>query len=467
MNGILHRLRGALPDDVVFSDPGLLESYRHDQATFVPAGQPAVLVRPRSTEDVQAVLRAAAASGTPVVPRGAGSGLSGGANAVDGCIVLSMERMNQILELDAAERIAVVQPGVVNLALRRAAAEQNLFYAPDPSSYDWSSIGGNVATNAGGLCCVKYGVTRDSVLALEVVLADGSVVRTGRRTLKGVAGYDLTSMFVGSEGTLGVVTEATLRLRGLPQPPLTAVAFFPTLASAGEAVQQVLALGLIPSLLEIMDQTTVQAVDDMTRMELDRDAAALLLAQFDQAGSGRDGDVRRLMEICEAAGASFAGAADDAAEGDALLAARRAALPALERRGAVLLDDVAVLPSRLCDLISAVERIADEAGLLIGTFGHAGDGNLHPTIVFDREDEAQVSATRAAFDRILVAALDLGGTITGEHGVGVLKREHLAAELGPTNLQLQRTLKRALDPLGILNPGKVIDTESAGLEPNS
>ena len=448
-------LRAELPREVLLTDADQLETYRRDQAPLVPAGIPLVVVRPTTTEQVQSVLRAASSTGTAVVPRGAGSGLSGGANADDGCIVLSLERMNRILEIDRDERVAVVQPGVVTLDLRRAAEEIGLFYPPDPSSYDWSTVGGNVATNAGGLCCVKYGVTRDAVLALEVVLGDGTAMRTGRRTVKGVAGYDLTSLFVGSEGTLGVVTEVTVKLRGRPQPPTTAAAFFPSLVAAGNAVQQILAAALNPSLLEIMDRTTIQAVDDMTRMDLDRDAAALVLAQFDHPGAGTAA-LQQFVDICTACGATFAASAETPAEGDALLAARRAALPALERLGSVLLDDVAVPPARLPELIARIEAISREHRLVIGTFGHAGDGNLHPTIVFDPADQAEVAAARAAFDQLVQAALDLKGTITGEHGVGLLKRHHLEAELGPANLRIQRQIRRTLDPQGILNPGKVL-----------
>ncbi|MGN6300196.1 MAG: FAD-binding oxidoreductase [Angustibacter sp.] len=450
----LDALAAVLPPGALVTDPVQMAGYARDEAALVPAGTPVAVARPTTTAEVSAVMEVASRTGTPVVPRGAGSGLIGGANAVDGCIVLSLERMDQVLEIDESERLAVVQPGVVNADLRAAAAARGLFYAPDPSSYEWSTIGGNIATNAGGLCCVKYGVTRDAVLALEMVLADGTVVRTGRRTVKGVAGYDLTGLVVGSEGTLAVVTEATLRLRVLPAPPTTAVAFFPSLASAGTAVTDVLRAGLVPSLLEIMDRTTVRAVDAMTRMDLDTDAAALLLAQFDDPARA-SADAARLVEICELAGATFGASADSPEDGDALLAARRAALPALQRQGPVLLDDVAVPVPRLTALIEEIEGIAAATGLTIGTFGHAGDGNLHPAIVFDDADPAQVSVARTAFDDIVAAALRLGGTVTGEHGIGLLKREHLTGELDPGAHDLHRAVKAAFDPRGILNPGKV------------
>ena len=448
-------LAAVLSGPALLTDPDQLMSYRRDEAAQVPAGTPIAVARPTTTAEVRAVMEVASATGTPVVPRGAGSGLTGGANAVDGCIVLSLERMNQVVDIDEKERLAVVQPGVVNADLRAAAAARGLFYAPDPSSYDWCTIGGNVATNAGGLCCVKYGVTRDAVLALEAVLADGRVMRTGRRTVKGVAGYDLTSLLVGSEGTLAVVTEVTLRLRVQPATPTTAVAFFPSLPSAGTAVTDVLSAGVVPSLLEIMDRATLRAVEAMTRMDLDVDAAALVIAQFDDASTAVV-DARRFLEVCERTGATFAGSAYSPEEGEAMLAARRAALPALQRMGTVLLDDVAVPVSRLTELIAEVEGIARRAGLVVGTFGHAGDGNLHPAVVYDDKDQDEVAAARTAFDEIVRAALRLGGTVTGEHGVGLLKRDHLAVELDPHARELHRAVKAAFDPQGILNPGKLL-----------
>lgn len=451
---VLSELATGLPTGALLTEADQLASYRRDEARFVPAGDPVAVVRATSTEDVVHVLRVASAHRVPVVPRGAGSGLSGGANAVDGSIVLSLAGMDRILELNQADRLAVVEPGVVNRDLRRACADVGLFYPPDPSSYEFSTIGGNAATNAGGLCCLKYGVTRDWVLGLRVVLADGSVADLGRRTRKGVAGYDLTGLFVGSEGTLGVITQVTVRLRALPAPPLTAVATFESLQAAGVAVDAVLSSGQVPALLEIMDQTTIRAVDDLTRMDLDRDAAALLLAQSDSAEPAAD--LAEIGRIWTAAGAREVFVATDAAEGEALLAARRAALPALGRLGTALLDDVAVTPSKLVELCARIESIAARHNLLIGTFGHAGDGNLHPTVVYDETDPAQVAAAQDAFTDIVRAALELGGTSTGEHGVGLLKRALLLEELDAASLELHRKVKAALDPQGLLNPGKVL-----------
>ena len=449
---LLSELAVTLPDGAVLTDPDRLATYRSDNAGGLVAGEPAAAVFPRTTEQVQAVLAAAHARRVPVVPRGAGSGLSGGANAVDGCLVLSLEKMTAVRSISTADGLAVVEPGVLNQQLRDDAARSGLWYAPDPASRTWCTLGGNVSTNAGGLCCVKYGVTRDAVLALQVVLADGRVTRVGHRSVKGVAGYDLVGMFVGSEGTLGVVTEATLRLRPPPPPPTTVVAVFPDLASAGRAVQAITST-LTPSLLELMDRTTVQAVEAMRPMGLDTAAAALLLAQSDSPG---EAETEALLAACEAAGATEAYRSEDAEQADALLEARRLALPALEKQGAVMLDDVAVPRSQLVEAIARIEQVAADRDVVIGTFGHAGDGNLHPTVVHPHGDPAAAARAALAFEDIVRVALQLGGTITGEHGVGALKAGLLAEELDPVARSLHAAVKDALDPLGILNPGKAI-----------
>lgn len=441
----------ALGPDLWVDDPDVTASYAGDRSPL-PGGPVAGVVMPRSTADVAAALRIAHEHGVPVVPRGAGSGLSGAASAPTGAVVLSLHRMAQLLELDPAERLAVVQPGVVTAELRAAAAAAGLFYPPDPGSVAFSTVGGNVATNAGGMCCVKYGVTGDFVLGLEVVWADGTVARTGRRTAKGVAGYDLTSLLVGSEGTLGVVTEVTVRLVPAPAPARTAVATFASLEAAGAAVAALVAAGLSLSMLEVMDRTTLRAVDELTRMGLG-DAAAMLLVQADDPAAAAT--VAAAGAICTAHGAVELAVASDAAESDALLEARRQALPALERLGHWLLDDVCVPRTRVVELIRRVEAVAAEEGLTIGVFGHAGDGNMHPTLVHDGSPAAEV-AVRRAFDAITAAALDLGGTITGEHGIGRLKRDWLTRELDEGARATTRAIKTALDPRAILNPGAVL-----------
>ena len=448
---LLNDLDGA--GDVVV-DPDVLASYRADQAApgLLPAGMPTAVVRPRTTAEVQIAVQAAARHGVPLVPRGAGTGLSGGANAIDGCLVVSLERMTDVVEIDAPSLLATVQPGLVNDQLRTAADREGLWYAPDPASHESCTIGGNVATNAGGLCCVKYGVTRDALLGLEVVLADGRAVRIGRRTRKGVAGYDLVSLLCGSEGTLGIVTEATVRLLPPPGPAGTLAASFATLGAAGEAIARIVR-ETTPSLLELMDRTTIAAVEQMAPQGLDTDVAALVFARAD--GPAAREQIERMASWCEQSGATLAVTSDEEAEGRMLMQARRLAYPALERQGATLLDDVAVPLGQIPKLLDGIEPIAEHHGLTIGTFGHAGDGNMHPTIVYDHHDPDAVAHAREAFAEILALGLELGGTITGEHGIGLLKHDTLAAELGAAH-ELHRAVKRALDPAGLLNPGKKI-----------
>lgn len=447
-----------LGPDLVTTDPEVVASFARDEAALGVAGGagPLAVLSPRSTADVAAALAIAHEHRVPVVVRGAGSGLSGAAAAPDGSVVLSTRRLARVLEVDPVERLAVVQPGVVTGDLRAAAAEVGLFYPPDPGSVAFSTVGGNVATNAGGMCCVKYGVTGDFVLALEVVLADGTVTRTGRRTAKGVAGYDLTSLLVGSEGTLGVITEITVRLLPAPGPASTLVATFPSLGAAAAAVAAVTRAGLDLSMLEVMDRTTLDAVDRLTGMGLGADGtpAAMLLAQSDTADAARA--LEAMAALCRDAGAEDVVLADDAVEGEALLEARRQALPALERLGDWILDDVCVPRGRVVELLEGIERVAAAQALTIGVFGHAGDGNMHPTIVHDASDPASVAAAGRAFEAITALALDLGGTITGEHGVGRLKRDWLARELDPGAMAMSRAVKAALDPRGILNPGAVL-----------
>lgn len=443
-----------LPGDAVIVDGDLLEGYRRDRTAWVEAGTPLVAVQAHSVAHVQATMRAASRHGVPVVPRGAGSGLSGGASAMDGCIVLSLERMDAIRSIAPDDLQIEVEAGVLNADVDAAAREVGLWYAPDPASRGFSTIGGNIATNAGGLCCVKYGVTGDHVLGVEVVLADGTHVHTGRRTVKGVVGLDLTSLFVGSEGTLGVITGARLKLRPIPARGSTAVAFFGSLHAAGTAVAAIVRSGVQPSLLELLDRATVNAIEDWKPLGLDRGAEAVLLARSDAPHGTTRSPIARLAELCEEAGATYIAQTDDPAEGDQLLTARRLAYPALERLGDPLLDDLAVPRSRIGTFLGQVAEIADRHGLLIGTFGHAGDGNMHPTIVTEPGDD-RASADRA-FSDLVDAALDLGGTITGEHGVGVLKQRWLERELGPDVVDLQRRVKEAFDPEGILNPERAI-----------
>jgi glycolate oxidase len=448
-------LAAQLPDGAVVTDPATSDSYRHDSASFCAAGTPLAVVRPTTTEQVRTVLRWASTHRVPVVPQGARTGLSGGANAVDGAVLLSMIRMNRIVEIDEVDQVAVVEPGVVNADLSRAVAAVGLFYPPDPSSWEMSTIGGNLATNAGGLCCVKYGVTADFVRGLEVVLAGGEVVRVGRRTAKGVAGLDLTRLLVGSEGTLGVITQATLALRPTPEPALTMAAVFDKTSDAMTAVARIMASGLRPSMMEYLDKASIRAVQAYRDMGLPVDAEALLIAQSDR-GALAAADVAAMGAMCEELGAAEVAVAEDAAESEMLTQARRLVNPAVEELGATLVDDVAVPRARLVDLLAGMERIAAENDVLVVCPGHIGDGNMHPTVVFERGDAAATERAHVAFDAIMRLALELGGTITGEHGVGLLKKSWLRTELGETSYTLQQQIKAVFDPLGILNPGKVL-----------
>ena len=456
MSDVVEQLRQALPPEALVTDPDRMESYRYDRAMFCPAGMPLAVVLARETAHVQAAVRIAAEAGVPVVPQGARSGLSGAANALDGCIVISLEKMDKILAIEPVDRYVVTQPGVFNAVLSRAVAEHGLFYPPDPSSWEFCSIGGNLSTNSGGLCCVKYGVTTDYVLGLEVVLADGRVLRTGRKTVKGVAGYDLAKLIVGSEGTLGIITEATLALRPQAAKPRTMAALFGSGVVAGEAILEIIRSGVSLSLLEIMDRTTIRAVNKYKRMDLPDEAAAMLIAQSDAGGEAGAADIAAVAKLCRDHGALECIEAEDDAEGELLLEGRRAALTALEQLGTTMIDDVAVPRSRLADFIGRIEQLSAELDITIGVLGHAGDGNMHPTVVFDQTDPDQAARAQQAFDRVMEIGLELGGTITGEHGVGVLKRTWLVEEIGPVAIDVHRAIKAALDPKNILNPGKVV-----------
>jgi glycolate oxidase len=447
----VRQLVDALPGGVVLTDPASTEAYRYDWTRAEDAGQPVAVVRARTAAHVQAALRWASAHRVPVVPRGTGTGLSGGATAVEGCVVVSTEAMTAV-EIDPVTRTATAEPGALNAAVKAAAAEHDLWYPPDPGSFRISSIGGNVATDAGGICCVKYGVTRDYVLGLDVVLPDGRLVTLGGRTIKDVAGLPLLRLFVGSEGTLGIVTRVVLRLVPPQEPAATLVAWFDTPRDAGTAV---VAMGARtrPSMLELLDRAAVNAVEDFRPMGLDRTAGALLIAQSDAPGPARSADLAYLAECARAAGAREVHATDDPAEGEAFLEARRATGPALDARGPLLAEDVCVPVDRLPDVLDRIQAIAAESGVEIPVFAHAGDGNLHPAVLYRRDDPAGAQRARNAFAEVMRAAIAAGGTITGEHGVGRAKRAALVEQLGPDVLELTRAVRSAVDPLGIMNPG--------------
>lgn len=438
----------------VLTDPHAMDAFRRDWAKDPAVGMPCAVLRARSPEQVVEALRWATRHRIPVVPRGAGSGLSGGSSAVDGALTLSLDRMTAV-EVDVATRTARVEPGALNIEVKRAAAAVGLWYPPDPSSYEICSIGGNLATNAGGLCCVKYGVTTDYVLGLDVVLADGRLLRLGGPQVKDVAGLSLLKLFVGSEGTLGVIVGATLRLVPAPAPAATLVASFPSVRHAATAVVAIGA-SMRASMMELMDNAAINAVEDFRSMGLDRSAGALLIAQSDAMGAARGDEIEAMARICVEQGASEVFDTDDPEEGELFCAARRAYFPAMERRGSLLLEDVGVAVPLLPDLLDGIADIAARLEVDIPVVAHAGDGNTHPIIVYDAADETSTSSAREAFGAVMALAISLGGTITGEHGVGRLKKSALPAQLGEDVMAVSRSIKAALDPLGLMNPGAVL-----------
>ncbi|WEV76710.1 FAD-binding protein [Janibacter cremeus] len=463
---LLDLVRGELApetgDGVVTTEADVVAAHSRDEALFCPHDGAVALVWARTVADVQATMRFASRHGIPVVPQGARTGLSGGANAVPGCLLLSVASMTRILDLDLGERTVTVEPGIINQDLKDAVARHGLSYPPDPGSVAISSVGGNVATNAGGLCCVKYGVTGDYVRALEVVLADGTLTTIGARTAKGVAGLDLRGLFVGSEGTLGVIVGITLRLVPLMPPPLTAVATFADERAGAATVSAFMASGAQPSMLESLDRTSLDMLNAYGDFGLDAHAGAMLLMQSDGGGNRESAlaEVEAFTGQARSHGALDVAFSDDAADNEALVAARRLAQTAYEHHarshgGGQLLDDVCVPREQLPTFYERLDGIRAATGLTIATVAHAGDGNLHPSIFFSTADPDEVDRAHRAFDDIMRLGLDLGGTITGEHGVGRLKRGWLARELDEGNRGIHRAVKAALDPRGILNPGAV------------
>jgi glycolate oxidase len=452
---VLGELRGIVGASHVLTTDGDVEPFSRD-ATPLFRARPDAVVLPATTAEVSAVMALATRHRIPVTPRGSGSNLAAATVPEHGGIVLVLTRMNKVLEVSEAELLAVVQAGATTAALADAAAARGLLYPPDPGSRTVSTVAGNVAMCAGGLRGLKYGVTRNYVLGLEAVLATGEVLRTGGRLWKDVAGYDLSRLLTGSEGTLAVITEVTVGLLPLPQTAGTGVAYFDHLADAGRAVARIIADGALPATLEFLDNRCINAVEDFAGLGLDRQAGALLLFGDDGSPGVVATSLDRMAQACTAIGARGVTLAKDVAESDALLAARRCSLPALARLAPItMLEDATVPRPRLAEMVDLIDEIATRHDVVCATFGHAGDGNLHPTIVFDPVDGDARHRAEAAFDEVFRAAMRLGGTITGEHGVGAAKRPWLAARLGEEQLALLRRIKAAFDPAGILNPGKL------------
>lgn len=445
----------SLVGEALRTDTEALEAARADKSGHVAHGYPLGVVEARTIADVQSTLRWATEHRIPIVPRGAGTGLAGGAIGSDGELVLSTRLMNRILEVSVDDELAVVEPGVLNADLNDQLSSRGLWWAPDPASRKIATVGGNIATNAGGLLCVKYGVTREAVLGLKVVLADGRLLELGHRTVKGVTGYDLTALMIGSEGTLGVIVEATLKLLQLPRGGVVTVkGVFGTTEQAARASSVVSATGLKPSMMELLDPHAVASIGAYLGLELGE--GAILLVQTDGMGAAEEADA--IAAVMRSLGAQVE-ATTDAEEGVRLFNIRRSFHPSLEARGTVLIEDVAVPRSALPAMFASIERIAKKYSLEIPTVAHAGDGNLHPNFVFQAEKvDGHVEVPDhvwAAADEMFLDCLRLGGTLTGEHGVGILKKRWLRDELGDDSFDLQRQIKQVFDPLGILNPGKI------------
>ncbi|MDA2962438.1 MAG: FAD-binding protein [Actinomycetota bacterium] len=431
----------------LITDPDVTATYSKDQAPFADSSPAAAVLLARSSEEIAKALAFCSERSIPVVIRGAGSGLSGGANADSESLVISLEKMNRILEIDPANQLARVEAGVINLDLDNAVKEFGMAYLPDPASRDWSTIGGNVATNAGGMCCVKYGVTSHHVRALKVVLSTGQIIELGKATKKFVTTLDLTHLFIGSEGTLGVITEITLNILPRPKPPATLIATFPSITQAAAASADLLQYR--PSMLEIIDQTTLKAVESWHPLGFDI-AGAIVLMQLDENFELGE----KAVSTAQSHGMIDGMFSTDPNEAVDLIRVRKLAYPALERLGATLLDDVALPVTRIAEFVNKVEALAKEYNLIIGIFGHAGDGNMHPTIVHNHGDLEGERRAKIVFAKIVEIAQALGGTASGEHGIGSIKRSLLSNELSPLVIEIQRGIKQLLDPALILNPGK-------------
>jgi glycolate oxidase len=455
---ILKELQNIVGKKYVLTTPEDLVAYSYD-GTFAEQ-RPEVVVQPDSTEQVSAVMKVAWREGIGVVPRGMASGLAAASVPMDGGLVLDICRLNRIFEIDEVNFIVTAGAGVVTQDLADTVAKKGLFYPPDPSSIKQSTLGGNAACNAGGPRCLKYGVTSDYVMGLTVVLADGRVLKTGGKAIKNVTGYNLTQLFVGSEGTLGIITELILKLVPLPKVARTAKAIFPKLADASIAVNNVLSAGIVPATIELMDETTIATIEEVLHLGLPLDVEAMLIIECD----GMDEEqvlkeIESVADVCRATGARDVEVARTEKERTALWTARRSISPSLARRAPNKLgEDISVPRSAIPEAVAAIKEISRQRGIPIAIFGHAGDGNLHPNILFDKRDPAQMAKVKQAAGDIFATSVRLGGTLSGEHGVGLLKLPYLELDLGPLYIELMDKIKQALDPKCILNPGKVVPT---------
>ncbi len=417
---------------------------------------PDIVVYPTSTETVQSALLIAREHKIPITPRGSGTGLSGGSIPAEGGIVLCLNRMNKILEIDQENLTVTAEAGTITLDIATAVAEKGLFYPPDPASQKISTIGGNVMEDAGGLRCLKYGVTGDYVMALKCVLPDGTIITTGGKSVKDVAGYSFKDLLISSEGTLAIITEVTLKLIPPPQAKQTMLAYFDDIKTAGKAVSDIIAAKIIPSTMEIMDKTTINCVEDYASIGLPRDIAALLLIEVDGHPAVVEEDSHGVVSVLKKVGATKVSTAQNEEEALELATARRMALSAMARVSpSTLMEDATVPRSYMSQTFAEIEKLAEKYGLTVGTFGHAGDGNLHPTVLCDERDADQMKRAHAFFDDLYTKVLEWGGTVSGEHGIGIAKRDYLSRQIGPGGVAVMKRIKDAFDPDGILNPGKI------------
>jgi len=455
--GHFEQLRGFLRPDQLLTSPEELSVYAYD-GTAMLHQLPECVVLPENTRQVSNVLRWANEARVPVVARGSGTGLAGGSVPVPGSLVLCLVRLNKILEVDTRNLTLTAEPGVLTQQISDAAAAAGLFYPPDPGSIKISTIGGNVANNSGGLRGLKYGVTRDYVMALEVVLADGRILNTGTKCVKDVAGFTLKDLFIGSEGALGVITRIVLKLIPKPQAKRTLLALYDRMTDAAQTISAIIERQIIPCTLEFLDQTTIACVEGYAKIGLPTDPDAVLLIEVDGHPVQVEEQAAQLEELAAVHGARQVRRAADEAEALRLATARRSAFSALARLApTVILEDVTVPRSELARMVAQVQEVAQRYQLRIGTFGHMGDGNLHPTFLTDERNEEEIARVEKAMREVFEYAVQLGGTITGEHGVGLAKKPFLVGALGPVALDVMRRVRKSFDPNGILNPGKIFD----------
>ena len=459
-NSLIQKFQTIVGADNAWTDAADLHTYSYDAAVVDPV-QPGLIVRPTSTEALGQTVRLCNDNGLPLTVRGAGTNLSGGTVPLENGVVIVTNGMKSILEINEADMYAVVQPGVVTAKLAAAVEAKGLFYPPDPGSQAVSTIGGNVAENAGGLRGLKYGVTRDYVMGLSFFDVEGNLVKSGSRTVKCATGYNLTGLMVGSEGTLGVFAEIILKLIPLPAHRKAMMAVFDSLDKASETVAAIIANRIVPATLEFLDNFTIRAVEDFSQAGLPVDAAAMLLVELDGHEAQVEEDAARVEELCQSMGATSIRVAQDAAERDRVWAARRAALSALAQlKPTLVLEDATVPRSRIPEMVAAIGKIAKRYDITIGTFGHAGDGNLHPTILTDKRDTEEWERVEKAIDDIFDEALSMGGTLSGEHGTGTAKSRYLEKETSAGTILFSSRIKRAMDPKNVLNPGKIIPAKA-------